>query len=218
MNVLIKENVIIDLNVSYIIQHKFYSYNKFSNYFMNSDCLCTSSVKIRPLQLSFLKRPQIADYDLRTPLHIACAAGDIAAVKTLCWNNANINAIDRYFKLLVSTKIVTKNILFVHLSEFYWRYLCLRYSVLFQKSAPKFPCFWLGYQPQTSLTPRFGHSPLLEACKSKHDDVCEFLLDQGARLCLPHEMQVSELCWAVFSNDFDMIQRLVKAGMCQRFP
>ncbi|KAL5250180.1 hypothetical protein ACHWQZ_G016042 [Mnemiopsis leidyi] len=110
MNVLIKENVIIDLN--------------------------------------------IADYDLRTPLHIACAAGDIAAVKTLCWNNANINAIDR-----------------------------------------------------------FGHSPLLEACKSKHDDVCEFLLDQGARLCLPHEMQVSELCWAVFSNDFDMIQRLVKAGI-----
>ncbi|XP_063687384.1 uncharacterized protein LOC134820734 isoform X2 [Bolinopsis microptera] len=110
MHILIKENVLIDLNV--------------------------------------------ADYDLRTPLHIACATGDIATVKTLCWNNANINAIDR-----------------------------------------------------------FGYSPLLEACKSEHDDVCEFLLDQGAQLCLPLEMQVSELCWAVFSNDFEMIQRLVNAGI-----
>lgn len=69
--------------------------------------------------------------------------------------------------------------------------------------------------PSTNLSPRFGNSPLLEACKSGCDEVCDFLLDQGAELCLSLEMQVSELCWAVYSNDFEMVQRLVTAGTLQ---
>eukprot|EP00116_Pleurobrachia_bachei_P017202 sb/3477464/ len=37
----------------------------------------------------------ICDYDLRSPLHIACAVGDLDSAKTIVWHNGNFNAIDR---------------------------------------------------------------------------------------------------------------------------
>ena len=39
---------------------------------------------------------QVGDHDNRTPLHIAAALGDQDTVRTLLWNKADINAIDRF--------------------------------------------------------------------------------------------------------------------------
>ena len=38
----------------------------------------------------------ICDYDLRSPLHIACAVGDLDSAKTIVWHQGKLNAIDRY--------------------------------------------------------------------------------------------------------------------------
>eukprot|EP00116_Pleurobrachia_bachei_P006978 sb/3467240/ len=92
----------------------------------------------------------LRDYDGRTPLHMACSTGNIAAVRLLLWNKVDINAMDR-----------------------------------------------------------FGSTPLLEACRSKHEKVARYLVRRGGTLPTKY---TPDLYWAVWDSEYEMVTRLVECG------
>ncbi|XP_018331989.1 centaurin-gamma-1A isoform X2 [Agrilus planipennis] len=64
------------------------------------DAVCASNMKSIVLVLaqastSDVVNATVAPRDSRTPLHLACAMGNLAVVQLLIWNNANVKAVDQ---------------------------------------------------------------------------------------------------------------------------
>ncbi|XP_071443534.1 centaurin-gamma-1A [Hetaerina americana] len=63
------------------------------------DAVCRSDMKAVALLLAHSNSPEqvnatVSSVDLRTPLHLACAMGNLAMAQLLIWNNADIKAAD----------------------------------------------------------------------------------------------------------------------------
>lgn len=63
------------------------------------DAVCASNMKsiIHVLALANTEQVNstVAPRDLRTPLHLACAMGNLAVAQLLIWHNANVKAVDQ---------------------------------------------------------------------------------------------------------------------------
>ncbi|KAG8231467.1 hypothetical protein J437_LFUL000184 [Ladona fulva] len=63
------------------------------------DAVCRSDMKAVALLLAHSNSPEhvnttVSAVDLRTPLHLACAMGNLAMAQLLIWNNADVKAVD----------------------------------------------------------------------------------------------------------------------------